>query len=254
MKIPLSRPALAIVPTMKRLLIVTLGAALLTAACSTSTSDVDTPPDSTAAASTNSTAGLAAAASETRRPTAAAAKPRGPSFREVTIPAGTALVLRLTTAVASDTSRVEDSVNAELTEPVRIDGREVLPAGANVRGVVTDADESGRVKGRARVAFEFTSLDTGGARYDMRTEPFSRLASATKGEDAAKIGIGAGAGAVIGGILGGKKGAAEGAAVGGGAGTGVVLATRGQEVRLAPGANVSTQLRAPLTVRVGMSQ
>jgi hypothetical protein len=84
----------------------------------------------------------------------------------------------------------------------------------------------------------------------MSAERFSRLASATKGEDAAKIGIGAGAGAVIGGILGGKKGAAEGAAVGGGAGTGLVLATKGKEVQLPSGTDVSIQLAAPLTVRV----
>ena len=78
----------------------------------------------------------------------------------------------------------------------------------------------------------------------------SRTAAATKGEDATKIGIGAGAGAVIGGPLGGKDGAAKGAAVGGGAGTGVVLATKGREVRLGPGADVTTLLTAPLTVRV----
>ena len=87
-------------------------------------------------------------------------------------------------------------------------------------------------------------------RDSINTELFSRQASATKGEDATKIGIGAGAGAAIGAILGGKKGAAEGAAVGGGAGTGVVLATKGDEVRLASGADVTTRLTAPLTVRV----
>ena len=84
----------------------------------------------------------------------------------------------------------------------------------------------------------------------MRAEPFSRLAPATKGEDATKIGIGAGAGAVLGAILGGKKGAAEGGAIGGGAGTALVLATKGKEVRLAQGADVSTRLTAPLLVRV----
>jgi len=81
----------------------------------------------------------------------------------------------------------------------------------------------------------------------------SHLAPATKGEDAVKIGIGAGAGAVIAGILGGKDGAAKGAAIGGGAGTGVVLATKGQEMRLGLGADVSTKLTAPLTVRVRVS-
>ena len=55
---------------------------------------------------------------------------------------------------------------------------------------------------------------------------------------------------ILGGLLGGKSGAAKGAAIGGGAGTGVVLATKGQEVRLGPGADATTTLTAPLTVRV----
>jgi hypothetical protein len=38
--------------------------------------------------------------------------------------------------------------------------------------------------------------------------------------------------------------------VGGGAGTGVVLATRGQEVRLPAGTAISVKLSAPLTVTV----
>jgi len=72
--------------------------------------------------------------------------------------------------------------------------------------------------------------------------------------DATKIGVGAGAGAAIGAILGGKKGAAEGAAVGGGAGTAVVLASKGDEVRLAAGADVTTRLTAPLIVRVRVTK
>ena len=39
-------------------------------------------------------------------------------------------------------------------------------------------------------------------------------------------------------------------AVGGGAGTGVVLATRGEEVRLAAGTPVTVKLTAPLSLRV----
>jgi len=99
----------------------------------------------------------------------------------------------------------------------------------------------------------FTSLQTGGEQYDIQTAALSHVAPATKGEDATKIGIGAGAGAVIGGLLGGGDGAAKGAAIGGGAGTGVVLATKGKEMRLAPGADVTSQLTAPLTVRVRIS-
>lgn len=186
----------------------------------------------------------------------APAKPaaaRAPTFREVTLPAGTTLPLELRTAVASDSSNVEDAVRATLKRTVSVEGVEVLPAGAEVMGAVTAVDRAGRVKGRARVAFRFTSLEHDGDRYDIRTESVSRLAEATKGEDAAKIAGGAAAGAVIGGILGGGGGAAKGAAIGGAGGTGVVLATRGKEVRLGPGASVTTKLTAPLTVRVKIS-
>jgi hypothetical protein len=226
----------------RRLVILALGVALTAAACGTSASDSDV--------SLNPRAGATPGASAKPQASAAKTEPAGPVFREVTIPAGTSLPLRLTTAVASDTSRVEDSISAVLTNPITIDGREVLPAGAKVTGVVATADGAGRVKGRAQVALLFTSVSGGGQRYGINTELFSRQASATKGEDATKIGIGAGAGAAIGAILGGKKGAAEGAAVGGGAGTGVVLATKGDEVRLASGADVTTRLTAPVTVRV----
>lgn len=230
---------------MNRLLILALGATLAAGACGTDASDAtDTPLKSETGAP-----GKAAAP----RVTAAAPAPARPVSRDVTIPAGTTLSLSLTSAIASDTSAVEDAVTAELAQPILIGGREVLPAGARLAGSVTGVDRSGRVKGRAMLAFRFTSLRTGDAQYELHTIPLSHVAPASKGEDAAKIGIGAGAGAIIGGIVGGGDGAVKGAVIGGGAGTGVVLATKGQEVRLGPGADVSTQLTEPLTVRVGTS-
>jgi hypothetical protein len=173
-----------------------------------------------------------------------------PVFREVTIPAGTTLRLDLQSAVASDSSQIEDTVRASLRQAVTIEGQPTLPVGTEFVGVVTDVDRSGRVKGRAHVAYRFTSLRHEDERYDITTATISHEAEATKGEDAKKIAIGAGAGAAVGAILGGGDGAAKGAAIGGAAGTGTVLATRGKEVRLGPGANVTTRLTAPLTVRV----
>jgi len=118
-----------------------------------------------------------------------------PTYREITLPAGTTLPLELKSAVASDTSRVEDTVRATLRRGITIDGRQVLPAGTEVVGAVTQAERAGRVKGRARVAFRFTSLRHDGERYDIRTDSVVRVAEATKSEDATKIAIGAGAGA-----------------------------------------------------------
>lgn len=198
-------------------------------------------PDSTAAGEgTPEAAGSAAASSASS----------APREMEVTIPAGTALRLELKTAVASDTSTVEQPVSASLAEAVTIDGKVALPVGSELAGVVTEVEKSGRVRGRAHVAYRFDSVRAGGERYDVKTAPISHTAAATKGEDATKIAIGAGAGAALGAVLGGGDGAAKGAAIGGAAGTGAVLATRGEEVRLGPGAAVTTRLTAPVTVRV----
>jgi hypothetical protein len=179
-------------------------------------------------------------------------EPDLPRYREVTIPAGTTLRLDLQSAVSSDGSKVEDTVRASLRQAVVIEGQQVLPTGTELVGTVTDVERSGRVKGRARVAYRFNSLRHDNERLPISTAAISHQARATKGEDAKKIGIGAGVGAAVGAILGGGSGAAKGAAIGGGAGTGVVLATRGEEVRLGVGADVNTRLTAPLVVRVKM--
>jgi hypothetical protein len=178
---------------------------------------------------------------------AAAARPQ---FREVTIPAGTTLSLELETAVSSDKSRSEDPVRARLARPILIEDMTAVPAGAELHGSVLEARESGRVSGRASIAIRFDKLRSGEQSYDIQTSRIARQADSTKREDVKKVGIGAGAGAIIGAIAGGKKGAAIGGAVGAGAGTGVVMATRGKEIRLGPGATLKTTLEEPLTVMV----
>jgi hypothetical protein len=177
-------------------------------------------------------------------------------YREVTLPAGTILPVELTTRVGSEISSVEDTVRGTLRRPVVVGGVQAFPAGTAVVGHVTAAERSARVKGRARIAFRFTTIDPPGdaERLTMRTDTVSRLAPATKKQDAAKIGGGAAGGAIIGGILGGGDGAAKGAAIGGAAGTGVVLSTRGKEVTLPAGTAVSVRLSSPLTVRVPTSR
>jgi hypothetical protein len=171
----------------------------------------------------------------------------------MTIPAGTAVALILETAVASDSSRVEDHVRARLAKPIVVDGATAVPEGAEVVGSVVQVERSGRVKGRASLALRFHQVKAWDTAYDVETKRISRQAAATKGEDATKIGIGAGAGAVIGAVAGGKKGAAIGSAVGGGAGAGVVMATRGEEVRLGQGAKLETTTVTPLTIRIPRS-
>ena len=180
---------------------------------------------------------------------AAPARATAPVVRTITIPDNSVLDVTLGTALASDTSRVEQRVTGTLASPVVIDGATAIPSGASLTGHVTHVDDSDKVKGRAELSFRFTRLSTGSVTYDIDTKPLTYVAEATKKDDAIKIGAGAAAGAVIGAIAGGKKGAAIGTAVGAGAGTGVVLATDGKEIRLAEGRKLKVSLTNPLTIR-----
>jgi hypothetical protein len=172
--------------------------------------------------------------------------------REVTVPAGTQLPIILDTAVASNTSRVEQSVRAHLLRDVRLDNEVVIPAGSELSGNVTAVRRPGKVKGRSYIAVRFTTLVPRGSgeRYSVDTGRVARTGRATKRKDAMKIGVPAAGGAVIGALVGGKKGAAIGAGAGGGAGTAVVLSTRGPEVGIARGTPLALRLASPTTVRV----
>src|SRR5687768_15111255 len=158
------------------------------------------------------------------------------------VPSGTDLVLTLETAVSSETSKPDQPVRARVAKPVIVSGMTVIPEGATVTGAVVSVQRSGRVKGRASIALRFNEVIVLNTPYRISTTRVSRVAAATKGEDARTIGIGAGVGTAIGAIAGGKKGAAIGAGVGGGAGTGAVLATRGDEVTIPAGATLRTQI------------
>ena len=180
----------------------------------------------------------------------AAPAPVLPEYREVTIPAGTALPLTMTSTISSSSAQVEAPVSAKLQNAVTINGDTAIPAGTVLRGTVTDVERAGRVKGRAHIAFAFNEGTIRGDRENLKTNPLNFEAEATKGEDATKVGAGAVGGAILGGILGGKKGAVKGGAAGAAAGTGVVLATRGDEVTVNEGTNVTATLAQPVTLRI----
>ncbi len=177
--------------------------------------------------------------------------PKIAKFRDFTVPAGTTLAVRLSTPLSSATSRVEDPVEGELTEPIRVGDTSVWPAGSLVHGVVSEAQPSAKVKGLASLALAFREIAPAGRddHYDLQAQ-WTRQAQSTKAEDAKKIGIGAGAGAAVGAIIGGGKGAAIGTAIGGGGGTAVVLSTSGKEVTLDRGAIVTVTLAKSVDVRV----
>jgi hypothetical protein len=199
-------------------------------------------PDANAAAPDATSKAAPSAAAPNQSPAAPA-----PKMREVTIPAGTSISVKVLSSLASNTSKVEDPVRGSVAHAVVISGETAVPAGASINGSVLDAAESGRVKGRAHIAFRFDRLVIGDETYRIQTARVAREAAADTKGDLKKGGLGAGAGAVVGAIVGGGKGAAIGAAAGG---TGAVLATKGKEIQVAAGTVVSVLLQEPLTVSV----
>ena len=139
-----------------------------------------------------------------------------------------------------------DAFAAVLEEPIAVGNWVVAPAGAKVDGRIVEADDGGRLKGKANLSIELTMLTTSdGQKVDIVTSPVASEAAANKGSDAKKIGIGAGAGAAVGAIAGGGTGAAIGALVGGGAGA----AMRGAAAEIPAETVVGFELRSPVTIQ-----
>ena len=243
------------------LLIAVFGVA---AACNQAPAGAPTTQDAAPGATASSTgsggapSGAAApaaqpgAAASSTNPAREQAKPAAPAMMEMEVPAGTPLAIVLDTPVSSATSQAEDTVKGHVANAVDVGGMTTIPKGSQVSGTVVEAAPSGKVKGRALIALRFNRVIVANTPYTIRTARIVREAEATKGEDAKKVGIGAGAGAVIGAIAGGKKGAAIGGAVGAGAGGGAVLATKGKEVSLGSGVTVRTTIEQPVKINAPM--
>ena len=174
-----------------------------------------------------------------------------PDGETMIIPAGTILVTSLGTRLTTDTNHTGDQFVVTTTEPITVGGRTAVPDGVRVNGVLSNVQDSGRVKGRAQMTLTFKEIvDSEGKVHAISAQPITLQADSGAGEDAVKIGAGSVIGAVIGGISGGGKEAAIGAAVGAGAGTVLVLATKGDEIELDPGQKLSVLITSPANVWV----
>lgn len=166
----------------------------------------------------------------------------------ITVPAGTALDVRLNDSISTRTASDGAPFQATLASPLSVNGVEVAPIDSAVTGTVTHAVSSGRLNRPAELSLTLTSLTLGGNQVNISTSTWSQKAASHKKRDAEMIGGGAGVGALIGALAGKGKGAAIGAAVGAGAGTAGAAATGRKEIVLGPESKLSFTLTAPLTL------
>jgi hypothetical protein len=166
-----------------------------------------------------------------------------PASAEVSdeIPVGTEIDVRLLDPLSSGRNQVEDRFRATTIVDLRMGDRILIPAGSEMRGVITSLEKAGRVDRKGNMTLAFDQITVDGTRYPMHGTVTKAFEGEMKGE-VGKLGVGAAAGAIIGGIIGGAKGAAAGVLIGGG---GVAAATPGAEAELTPGTILRVRLDQP---------
>jgi hypothetical protein len=161
------------------------------------------------------------------------------------LPAGTQIMIRLDQSISSKTARPEDRITATVAEPVRLDGRVVIPVGTEVHGVVRDVSTADRLSRGGKLQLSFDNMRLDSRRLDMRTRVVSMGEGMDKSEAQKKAGLGALLGGVLGGITSGREGVVIGAILGAGGG---VAASKGEDVSLPEGTIMTLSLDEALTV------
>ena len=159
------------------------------------------------------------------------------------LPANSAVQVRLNTSVTSASASVGQPVQGDVVNDVVADGHVVIPAGSQVTGSVTAVKPAKHFGGQAMIAVGFSSVTL----PDGDTLPVEgRMAAYAKKDTAKDTGTIVGStvgGAVLGRIIGkDTKGAVTGAVVGGGAGT-AIASRKGDEASLQAGASTTVKTR-----------
>lgn len=195
-------------------------------------------------------------APETRQPEREPAPVnREPRSVTATAGVGTTFAVTLNETLSTETNSVGDMFTATLQAPIRgADGEVVVPAGALIRGRLTQVEKSGHVgeTGVIALAFESISFDGQSLPLDatvVKANP-QRKSRASTGSQVGKAAVGAAAGAVLGRVIGkDTKGAIAGAVIGAAAGTAIAMGTADVDVVLPAGSDLVIRLDSPIEVR-----
>jgi hypothetical protein len=168
----------------------------------------------------------------------------------ITLPTGTPVTIRTSTAIDTDRNRVGDVFDASLDQPLVWGDQTIFPRGTTVKGRIANAKESGKLTGQSQLVLELTEIVANGKSYLLRTSDYSETGSNRGNRTAATVGGTAVLGTIIGAIAGGGTGAAVGAASGAAVGTGVQVMTKGQTLKIPAETILEFRLQSPLTVNV----
>jgi hypothetical protein len=145
----------------------------------------------------------------------------------------------VTTKITSDTATPGDTWTGTLTEPVSLGTVTSLPAGTVVHGVVTGAKPAEKGD-RAVLVLAVSSIELDGKSFTVRGSTDSLIAGSTRARNVGAVAGGAAAGALIGkAVSGSGKGALIGGILGGAAATGAVAGSKGYQVEVKEGTQIT---------------
>jgi hypothetical protein len=177
------------------------------------------------------------------------------------VPEGTPLKVNLQTTISTFSSKVGDPFRGKLIDPIVIDGKTVVPAGATVEGRVTKLSEPRRISGKPtigilpedlvmpdghRFMLNAVLVDTNIPGTDVNDEGMFKGAGHDR-RDQIEVAGGTGAGMLIGGLAGGPPGLLIGGAIGAGATTTHWLVQHRSAV-LPSGTELMMELSRPMTM------
>jgi hypothetical protein len=178
------------------------------------------------------------------------------------VPAGTALMVKLDTTLATFSNKAGDPFQGSLTQPVVLNGQTVIPAGARVEGRVTKVAEPRRISGKPTIGIlpealilptgerfflDATLVDTNAGRETDVNNEGEFKGSGHDRRDQRETGGGTAGGMLIGGLVGGPVGIVIGGVIGAGA-TGAHYLSKHRSATLPAGTTLTIELNRPLAM------
>ena len=177
------------------------------------------------------------------------------------VPAGTTLMVRLDTTLATFSNRVGDPFQAKVTQAVVVNGSTLIPVGATVEGRVTKVNEPRRISGKPTIGIlpeavilptgeryflDATLVDTNIKGTDVSAEGQFKGTGHDR-RDTIELGGGTAGGMLVGGLIGGGPGILIGGAVGASATT-VHWLSKHRSATLPAGTELTLELNRPMAM------
>jgi hypothetical protein len=185
-----------------------------------------------------------------------------------TLPAGTALKVKLENTLSTSGSKTGDPFSGRVTEAVELDGKTIIPIGASVQGRVTKVSEPRRIAGKPTLGiFPETLVLPNGERYMLNAALVDTNArggtdvndegefkgNGHDGKDIIEIGMGTGGGMLVGGLIGGGKGMLIGGSIGAVATVSHWLGKH-RDATMPAGTELVMELSRPMTMSASVGQ